>query len=208
MKGRIMGNNLLQKGRVLIWMSVVGVLACACEKDKLGELCFVGDSLVAGWDVSEAFPTYEVRNDGVSGACLEELSTWGLNYCNKTVVMLIGANNLHAGFFNQATRPQFIADFITQYEQTIYDWSPRRVFVISILPRAMTLYNLDTINNSIQELNAALSAMTKRLPYTTFVDVYNDFLYEGAMNMNYSLDGLHLNDLGYNVLSKRLSQEL
>lgn len=40
----------------------------ACSEEKEGELCFVGDSLVAGWDVKDAFPTWIVRNDGVSGA--------------------------------------------------------------------------------------------------------------------------------------------
>ena len=39
----------------------------ACSEEKEGELCFVGDSLVAGWDVKDAFPTWIVRNDGVSG---------------------------------------------------------------------------------------------------------------------------------------------
>ena len=27
----------------------------ACSEEKEGELCFVGDSLVAGWDVKECF---------------------------------------------------------------------------------------------------------------------------------------------------------
>jgi len=38
--------------------------------------------------------------------------------------------------------------------------------------------------------------------------VYDDFAHEDKMNMNYSLDGLHLNDLGYNILNVRLSKEL
>ena len=44
----------------------------ACSEEKEGELCFVGDSLVAGWDVKDAFPTWIVRNDGVSGDCYLE----------------------------------------------------------------------------------------------------------------------------------------
>ncbi len=50
--------------------------------------------------------------------------------------------------------------------------------------------------------------MVAALGYGTFVDVYDYFLYKGGMNMNYSLDGLHLNDLGYNILNVRLSKEL
>ena len=41
--------------------------------------------------------------------------------------------------------------------------------------------------------------MVETLNYGVFLDVYDDFAYEDKMNMNYSLDGLHLNDLGYNL---------
>ena len=153
----------------------------ACSEEKEGELCFVGDSLVAGWDVKDAFPTWIVRNDGVSGAKLEEIATWNLNYQDKNVVMLIGTNNLGL--------------------------APRRVFVISILPRNREIDN-PHINDYIKELNFALSQMVETLNYGVFLDVYDDFAYEDKMNMNYSLDGLHLNDLGYNILNVRLSKEL
>ena len=64
------------------------------------------------------------------------------------------------------------------------------------------------INDYIKELNFALSQMVETLNYGVFLDVYDDFAYEDKMNMNYSLDGLHLNDLGYNILNVRLSKEL
>ena len=50
--------------------------------------------------------------------------------------------------------------------------------------------------------------MVETLNYGVFLDVYDDFAHEDKMNMNYSLDGLHLNDLGYNILNVRLSKEL
>ena len=49
-------------------------------------------------------PTSRPRNDGVSGAKLEEIATWNLNYQDKNVVMLIGTNNLGGKLFNDATR--------------------------------------------------------------------------------------------------------
>ena len=169
----------------------------ACSEEKEGELCFVGDSLVAGWDV----------NDGVSGAKLEEIATWNLNYQDKNVVMLIGTNNLGGKLFNDATRQEFITDFVDEYKRTIEGLAPRRVFVISILPRNLETDNPHT-NDYIKELNFALSQMVETLNYGVFLDVYDDFAHEDKMNMNYSLDGLHLNDLGYNILNVRLSKEL
>ena len=179
----------------------------ACSNDESTELCFVGDSLVAGWDTYSAFPTRIVRNDGVGGAHLEDLLTWNLDYRGKDVVMLVGTNNMGSAILNDNTRPQFIADFVEEYRHTIETWAPRRVFVISILPRNFKNDN-ERLYSCIQELNLALSQMVESLDYGTFVDVYDYFLYEGKLNMDYSLDGLHLNDLGYNILNVRLAKEL
>lgn len=191
----------------MIVMTMLMGLASSCSDDGVSELCFVGDSLVAGWDVKSSFPTRVVRNDGVSGAHLEDILTWNLDYRGKDVVMLIGTNNLGYEFIDEQTRPQFIADFVEEYRHTIETLAPRRVFVISILPRSAE--NDDkNISLYIRELNAALEQMVAALGYGTFVDVYDYFLYKGGMNMNYSLDGLHLNDLGYNILNVRLSKEL
>ena len=80
--------------KFLIVMTMLMGLASSCSDDGVSELCFVGDSLVAGWDVKSSFPTRVVRNDGVSGAHLEDILTWNLDYQGKDVVMLIGTNNL------------------------------------------------------------------------------------------------------------------
>lgn len=192
-----------------IWgaMLALWALVSSCSGEGVSELHFVGDSLVAGWDVKSSFPTYLTYNDGVSGARVEDILTWNLDYRGKDVVMLIGTNNLGYEFINGQTRPQFIADFVKTYRHTIETLAPRRVFVISLLPRSSE-YDDKNISLYVSELNAALSQMVSTLGYGTFVDVYDYFLYEGGMNMNYSLDGLHLNDLGYNILNVRLSKEL
>lgn len=190
------------RGVAVLLLSALG----ACSGEPEGELYFVGDSLVAGWDVRESFPTYIVRNDGVSGARLEDILTWNLDYRDKDVVMLVGTNNL-GEIVNESTREQAIEDFVEEYRLTIETLAPRKVFVISILPR-----NFDSdapdLNLCIEEVNFALSQMINELSNGVFVDMHDDFLYKDKLNMDYSLDGLHLNDLGYNVLSKRLSQVL
>ena len=109
--------------------------------------------------------------------------------------------------FGRETFQEFITDFVDEYKRTIEGLAPRRVFVISILPRNREIDN-PHINDYIKELNFALSQMVETLNYGVFLDVYDDFAYEDKMNMNYSLDGLHLNDLGYNILNVRLSKEL
>ena len=194
--------NRMLRGVAVLLLSALG----ACSGEPEGELYFVGDSLVAGWDVREAFPTYVVRNDGVSGARLEDILTWNLDYRDKDVVVLVGTNNL-GEIVNESTREQAIEDFVEEYRLTIETLAPRKVFVISILPR-----NFDSdapgLNLCIEEMNFALSQMVNELSNGVFVDVHDDFLYKDKLNMDYSLDGLHLNDLGYNVLSKRLSQVL
>lgn len=189
-------------------MLAFAALMSSCSGDSISELYFVGDSLVAGWDVKSSFPTYLTHNDGVIGAKVEDILTWNLDYRGKDVVMLVGTNNLGDNrFTSDEMRPQFIADLVAEYKSTIETLAPRRVFVISILPRNFE-GNDEYFNRCIKELNAALSQMVVSLGYGTFVDVYDYFLYEGAMNMDYSLDGLHLNNLGYNILNVRLSKVL
>lgn len=199
----------MKRVRIKIWGAMLALLALttSCSDDGVSELYFVGDSLVAGWDVKSSFPTYLTHNDGVSGARIEDILTWNLNYRDKNVVMLIGTNNLGGELLNEETRPQFIADFVAEYRHTIETLAPRRVFVLSILPRNFEGDD-EIFNTCIEELNTALAQMVASLGYGIFVDAYDSFLYEGALNMNYSLDGLHLNNLGYNILNVRLSKEL
>ena len=117
-------------------MLAFAALMSSCSGDSISELYFVGDSLVAGWDVKSSFPTYLPHNDGVIGAKVEDILTWNLDYRGKDVVMLVGTNNLGDNrFTSDEMRPQFIADLVAEYKSTIETLAPRRVFVISILPR-------------------------------------------------------------------------
>lgn len=200
----------MKRVRIKIWGALLAILtlAASCSDDGVSELYFVGDSLVAGWDVKSSFPTYITHNDGVNGAKIEDILTWNLDYRNKDVVMLVGTNNLGHEFVDDQTRSQFIADFVTEYRHTIEALAPHRVFVISILPKNLGDNDISHMSQSIQELNVALSQMVASLEYGVFVDVFDNFLYKGGLNMNYSLDGLHLNNLGYNILNVRLSNVL
>ena len=70
-------------------MLAFAALMSSCSGDSISELYFVGDSLVAGWDVKSSFPTYLPHNDGVIGAKVEDILTWNLDYRGKDVVMLV-----------------------------------------------------------------------------------------------------------------------
>ena len=157
-------------------MLAFAALMSSCSGDSISELYFVGDSLVAGWDVKSSFPTYLTHNDGVIGAKVEDILTWNLDYRGKDVVMLVGTNNLSTAIIIMG-----IAVIL------VFTASPKYLQFIAM---------------------GALGAGFLAVFLSVESDVYDYFLYEGAMNMDYSLDGLHLNNLGYNILNVRLSKVL
>lgn len=187
--------------KLFIIVSVI-LLVISCNKDTKDPVCFVGDSLVSGWDVKMYFPGRMVSNKGVSGARVEDVLSWNLDCSGKDVVLLIGTNNLQLDA-NGKFSPEFYENFLSKYRQIIENFHATRVFTISILPRSLD-GDVDSINGQIVELNNCLKELVTNMDQVYFVDVFHEFLYEGGMNPNYSLDGLHLNDLGYHRLSALL----
>ena len=66
----------------------------SCEDKKKDSLVFIGDSLISSWNVASFFPSYIVKNKGVSGARLEDIRNWDIDAQNKTAIFLIGTNDL------------------------------------------------------------------------------------------------------------------
>lgn len=191
---------MLVKRSLLILLFLAFIISCG--GDKKDPVCFVGDSLVAGWDVRQYFIGRVVSNEGVSGARVEDVLSWNIDGSGKDIVLLIGTNNLQLGA-NGEFSPEFYEDFLSKYEQIVENFHANRVFAISILPRSFEKDPV-SLNEQIIELNNRLKKMLESKSSVYFVDVYHEFLYKGGMNPNYSYDGLHLNDLGYSRLSALL----
>ena len=181
--------------------------ACNTSPD-IKNVLFIGDSLVAGWDVEYSFSYLNTTNRGIYGAKINDINTDALQSesLNSTVVMLIGTNDI-TKYRDTVLPTDFYSNCITSYKQKIQNLHASRVIVISVLPRRDT--GATVMNPQIIELNQQLSEMTKILPNCVFLDVYS-FLTDkaGLLDTNYSVDGVHINIYGYQLLSAKLSEVL
>ena len=134
------------------------------------------------------------KNRGIAGDTTEGLlARLGelFYYKPDKVFILIGINDL----FHPSMTPELIAENIIEIVNQINQYSPNtEVFVQSTLPTA-TISLIEDINS----LNAILENAESQHPYN-FIQLHDDFAIEdGKMNMEYSTDGVHLNETGYQV---------
>lgn len=179
-------------------------LCLSCEKEKEGRVVFIGDSLVKGWKIKKYFSNYDLSNEGVSGAVIEDVLNWDINATDKTAVYLIGTNNLGAA---TSLPLKFNNYFIDHYLHVIYTLNAESNIVISLLPRQPSAHR-PTINEEIKLLNKELKETFASYDHIEFLDVYDYFTEEDNINHTYFHDGLHLNTEGYNLLSKLLAPVL
>lgn len=178
------------------------VLLSSCSDDvKDARLDFVGDSIVARWDLAEYFPSRLVYNYGKSGAGIEYIESLAGRFAGRNVVVMIGTNNNY--LFVESERE----DYARKYVDAINALDAKRVYLYSVLPRDFTS-DRDDVNDDIAEFNAVVKRMVESIPAIVYMDVYDDFLYDGKIDFQLYSDKLHLSPYGYEILTKTLLHEL
>lgn len=174
-----------------------------CSNVPRPEVTFVGDSLVEGWNTRYWIPGYDTHNDGLSGARIDYLESLAGRYVGKELVVLIGTNN----YFELDT-PESRAAFAERYLNAVHHLGASRVVLISLLPRdPSTIYDptID-VNANIRAFNTLIAAAAAADESTTFLDCHDIFLTGNDINHTLYLDGLHLNDNGYRLLSQAVNK--
>lgn len=175
------------------------ILLCSCSKEDEKALYFVGDSMIANWDVETAFPNRVTRNFGQDGSHISYLDAVKVMDTNADVVVLIGTNDLHASLSEAE-----LLDYCDTYEEKVSRIGGSRILVLSVLPTS------DREKNSV--INKFNDEMRQRLKEHTdviYVDCYDVFIDEtGVLREDLSRDGLHLNDYGYILLGDRVKRFL
>lgn len=183
--------------------SIAAMAFFSCDNDSMDTLAFVGDSEVARWDLPYYFPTRIVENHGRSGAGIDYIESLAGKFKDKTVVVVIGTNDLYklidGGLDLYALR----------YVEAIKGLGADRTFLYSIFPRNFASDMVD-FNDIIRQLNKVVKTLVTEDVSFTYIPVFDD-LYSSetkSINHQYSYDGLHLNDFGYELISKKLTQLL
>lgn len=185
---------------IVIVCVMLGISSCDSDVTTYN---FIGDSIVARWDLQVSFPVLVTRNWGVSGSGIEYLERKQGGFAGDVVIVLSGTNDYHS-----VTSELQAEEYSVRYVDAIVGLGASRTYVFSILPRAFssdgehTLTTISMINRAVQD------EIEKRgIPSIVYLDVYDEFLDKnGNFNFNLSYDGLHLNPEGYEILTSRLNK--
>lgn len=190
-------------------LTVIFISISGCSsKFEDNKYIFIGDSIVAGWDLEYYFPYLDVVNRGKNGAITSDLESisWSPEMKQTVVISLIGTNDI-AYFKGSILSTDTLNEIVSSYKQAILKSFATNFIVISILPRNGT--NAAIMNQQIMKLNEKLKNMTKEIPNVVFLDIFNYFIgTDGQLDVNFTVDGIHLNIYGYELLSAKLSEIL
>lgn len=175
---------------------------------KPGQTVMVGDSITQDFNTYEYFPDHVVYNRGIGGdttqGVLTRLDVSVFELKPKKVFLNIGTNDferIEDGVQTSFERIQEICNKIMEFDHTI------ELYIISVYPVNPTI-NKSTVgkrnNPEIEELNEKIS----KIPGITYLNLYDKLVKDGQLNPKFTIEGLHLNQNGYEILRTELLKYL
>lgn len=164
------------------------------------DVAFIGDSLTDGYDVAAYYPQFLVTNRGIGGDTTFDLEgrlqTAVYDLKPKVVVMLIGGNNLDTMFENYEN--------ILKGLQTNLPES--RVVLLSLTSMGQ---DWAKGNETAAYNNVRIKMLAEQYGYA-YVDLYSPLmdLSTGQIYPQYTTDGGHLTQEGYEVLTRQITPVL
>lgn len=163
-----------------------------------GDIVLIGNSITEqGGDWASKIDNTKGKNRGIAGVTTDGILA-RLNevtfYKPEKLFLLIGINDL----FHNPDSVETIYDNIVKIVEEINTKSPdTEIFIQSVLPTTT-----ENLISKIKNLNILLDGNSINNPFT-FINLHQRFvLLDGKMNMEYSTDGVHLNEKGYEIWSE------
>ena len=210
------------------FMLLVGILLCINEQEMIKlssrverlerytynkeSIVFLGDSITSRCDLNKYFPNYNVYNSGIAGNMtkdiLDNMENRVFVYNPTKVFILIGTNDLvYSGLDNDEIKNN-IEEIINKiYEKN----SNTKIYLESIYPVNNSL-NKEIVetrtNDNIKDLNNKIEKICNNNK-CTYINMYDNLTDKnGNMKRIYTVDGLHLNKIGYKVVASKLTKYL
>lgn len=171
-----------------------------------GGVVFVGDSITQDFNVYEYFPGKNVYNRGIGGdtskGVLRRLDVSIFELKPSQVFLQIGTNDLELlsdgveGIFN---RTKDIIQKIKQFDAKI------KINLVSVYPVNKAI-DPKTVGKRSNNDIIALNQKLRTIDDVNYIDLFSQLVKDNALNPAYTLEGLHLNQQGYEVLIKTFSQ--
>lgn len=188
----------MKEKNLFVFVLLLLIEACSFDDDEQN-LAFIGDSLVARWDLQEYFPSRHTENFGVSGSGIAHIEDYKGYFAESDVVVIIGTNDLS---HIKSDEDQY-AD---RYVDAVLQLGADKIYLFSIFPRSFE-NDPDSINYKVSRIN---NLIKKRINSTSirYIDVFDELSKGDSIDMQYSYDGLHLSTYGYELISSRLKELL
>ena len=197
------------------FMLLVGILLCINEQEMIKlssrverlerytynkeSIVFLGDSITSRCDLNKYFPNYNVYNSGIAGNMtkdiLDNMENRVFVYNPTKVFILIGTNDLvYSGLDNDG-----IKNNIEEIINKIYEKNSNiKIYLESIYPVNNSL-NKEIVetrtNDNIKDLNNKIEKICNNNKCTYIKRIY-------------TVDGLHLNKIGYKAVASKLTKYL
>lgn len=180
------------------------------ENAKLNANVFFGDSLTDFFPVQDFFPEEKIYNRGIAGDTTTDLLKRIDNIIElqpSKVFIQIGTNDL--GKFRS---PKHVIKNIEKIYQILRAEVPNiTIVMISLYPITRRKMWLSPIivgirsNKQIRKTNEMLKELTVKydIPYLDMYTPLSDA--KGRMNKAYTLEGLHISGVGYQVIAKEIT---
>lgn len=172
-------------------------------------IVFVGDSITYMYDLNKYYDGYNVVNNGIDGeftwGVLDDLKDRIYKYNPSKVVLLIGTNDIY--------KNKSVDEISDNVDKIIKGIKTNRtyaeIYLVSLLPVNRTsddIINLNMVKNRtnemIMEINNKYQEIAKKYNIT-YIDLYSKLIDDdGNLKLDYTKEGLHLNDKGYKVITR------
>lgn len=177
--------------------------------DANDNFLFLGDSITELYPLEEYYDNLPVVNSGISGNkttdILNDMKTRVYQYNPTKVFLLIGTNDLNS------TDEDIVDVTFDNIKEIINEIKENRsdatIYVESVYPVNSVIENnvvTNRTNKKVKELNKKLSNYCDE-EICEYINLYDDLIdEEGNLKTEYTEDGLHLNSLGYVVITREL----
>lgn len=180
-------------------------------KNNYTNYLFLGDSITEYYDLNKYFPDMPVVNSGVAGDTtediLDDMKNRVYDYNPSKIFLLIGTNDLR----DEKSVDEVVDNIKKIIEGIKENRKEAEIYLESIYPVNEEIDKKlvgSRDNGDINEINDKLEEYAKD-EGITFINTHELLVDEDSLlNEDYTDDGLHLNDEGYEVVSEALIKYL
>ena len=172
--------------------------------NKTKEISLIGHSILDYWNIEE-ISNQTVNNLAIAGITTKQyidliLGQGLIQSLGDKAILMFGTNDI---VYTDWTKEQILSDIQQVIEKLKAINNNIQLYFLEITPVAL---RIDRNNAVIRELNAFLKENLKSARWIALDSRFSD--HYGKLNLDYTNDGLHLNEQGYQLLEEIIKSEL